>query len=103
MVGLEVKERRRGGGIYRIVGEYEGGYVLQPLAFGRNQRVTSVDLQTRFGVEASDPAPVDEQQGWRELGAKFDAAVERQARSDHAERAPTPEEQFARISDGHDG
>jgi hypothetical protein len=100
VVGLEVKERRRGGGIYRIVGEFEGGWVLQPLTHGTNERVTAADLQTRFGVEASEPAPVDEVAAWEQVGANYDAAIER---ATSAPPKPTPEEQFARISEGHRG
>lgn len=101
IVGVTVREKKRGGKEYAVVGEFEAGWVIAPVEFdgSPNEHVTAADLAARFGTKtlAEVPAPIDEVAGWRVLGEKFGEAVDAQRRGEVAPPAKAPEQQLREV------
>jgi hypothetical protein len=97
IVGVTLKEKKRRGRQYTVVGEHDGGYVVAPVEFGPNEHVTAADLATRFGAEVGDPTPADEPRGWEALAEANERGAERAARGEFDSPARTPEQRFGDV------
>jgi hypothetical protein len=84
--------------VWQITAVNGGLYVIARLdAFEPPREIPAAELAERFKVEAAEPAPVDEQAGWRALADAFEEGNFR-ARRGEVDPGELPEAVFARAS-----